>query len=485
MVIFVCGPHNCGKTTVARWLVGHNFLHIETGEIVRREYARSGTSDSFQSWAEKCNKEHPHYFDDLIAWSIRNYYDQKESLQFQDIVVTGNRQKDGIEYIAERCKDFGSKGIIVYLEANPEILFARHSRRMDRRLEENTYEYFVSEYLGFDDKMGLRQIKGIADFIVNAEKSKEHVRADIRKIFIMNGYRFEGNDLSKEIMGKITIPCHWNKQVIEEILSNDAPEGMPVAEVYGALALGGPIGHGRSSEAVVQVSKDAALEYREFIRSKNISFTYLLNAPFNFDKQVDQQKLDQYLHWVLNDLQPDAVTIASHELMRYVRDIDAKIPIHISTIAGIKNAEDLAKYLDVSPSRIVPHHDSGKNFSELRDLVQFGRQNNVETEMLVTESCLRRCPNREAHYAYLAQQSKDKPFHTTCNADKIKNPAEFLLAGGITRPEDTEFFENMGVEYFKISGRSKPAEWLPEVVSAYQRRNYDGNLIRLLGIDRL
>ena len=45
------------------------------------------------------------------------------------------------------------------------------------------------------------------------------------------------------------------------------------------------------------------------------------------------------------------------------------------------------------------------------------------------------------------------------------------------------FYEKLGVKYFKISGRSKPVSWLPEVVKAYQSRNYEGNLIRLLGID--
>ena len=41
----------------------------------------------------------------------------------------------------------------------------------------------------------------------------------------------------------------------------------------------------------------------------------------------------------------------------------------------------------------------------------------------------------------------------------------------------------MGVRFFKITGRSKPATWLPEVTDAYLKRQYNGNLIRLTGID--
>jgi len=102
---------------------------------------------------------------------------------------------------------------------------------------------------------------------------------------------------------------------------------------------------------------------------------------------------------------------------------------------------------------------------------------------MVTESCLFHCPKRDAHYQYLARADKDAPFHTTCNTKKLTYPREFLLAGGIVRPEDIHLFEEMGIRHFKVTGRSKPASWLPEVVRAYQRREYNGNLIRLLGID--
>jgi collagenase-like PrtC family protease len=41
----------------------------------------------------------------------------------------------------------------------------------------------------------------------------------------------------------------------------------------------------------------------------------------------------------------------------------------------------------------------------------------------------------------------------------------------------------MGIHYFKITGRSKPVQWHYEVVKAYLEGKYEGNLMRLLGID--
>ena len=282
----------------------------------------------------------------------------------------------------------------------------------------------------------------------------------------------------------LTIPCHWNKQVIEEIIGKDASKGIRVGEVYGVLADGGPVGHGRSRTSVVEVSRDSAADFRQFLTEKDLRLTYLLNAPFSFNGTDEQRKqLDAYLDWILEELRPSALTITSHELMQRVRQLDNEIPIHVSTIAAVKNVADLEKFMDVHPNRVVPHHDVGKDWKALEGLVQFGNKHGVEVEMMATESCLLHCSMRKAHYEYLAREIKDGPFHTTCNARKLTNPREFLLAGGVIRPEDMGLYVDMGVKYFKLTGRSKPAEWLVEVANAYVNRGYDGNLIRLLGID--
>lgn len=116
-------------------------------------------------------------------------------------------------------------------------------------------------------------------------------------------------------------------------------------------------------------------------------------------------ELNEYLKWVINDLRPDVVTISSPELMSIVREISSGIPIHISIIAGVKNAINLEKYLNFKPSRLVPHHDCGKDFVALKELIEISNKHHTEVELLSTESCLRKCSNREAHYKYLVQKN--------------------------------------------------------------------------------
>lgn len=290
----------------------------------------------------------------------------------------------------------------------------------------------------------------------------------------------------KDKKSLLSIPCHWSESIIETIVSNSSGGDVEVSEVYGAVADGGPIGHGRANSSVINPVREDALRFRQFLRQNGLGFTYLLNAPFEFDGSKEQKdELSEYLNWVLYALAPDSLTISSLELMRYVRAENRDIPINVSTIASVRNVADLRKFMEINPRRVVPQHDVGKELGPLLELVEFCQREEIELELMATESCLFRCPDMRSHYKSLAQGRGDKKFHLKCNARKLSSPKEFLMAGGMIRPEDISVYEDLGIRYFKITGRSKPSSWLPEVVSAYLSRTYSGNLIRLLGIDPL
>lgn len=279
----------------------------------------------------------------------------------------------------------------------------------------------------------------------------------------------------------LTIPCHWNKQTLNKINKmNIASSDIRVAEIYGTLAKS-PIGHGRSPKSVPNVKKEHAINFKKYINHIGLKFSYLTNAPFSF-KGKPEKNVTNYLSWIIKKLEPEAMTIASHDLIKYIRNNYPLVKINVSTIAGIKNVKQLKTFEDIKPKRIIPHHDVNRNFKDLREIIKETTKRGIELELMATESCLRNCPNRIAHYKHLGGSNADKPFHTSCNLQKLIYPREILKSNFI-RPEDLSFYEKMGVKIFKITGRSKRAQWLPEVVEAYLKRSYKGNLIRLLGID--
>lgn len=283
----------------------------------------------------------------------------------------------------------------------------------------------------------------------------------------------------------LIIPCHWNKELLKQIdCINAQSNGIKVGEIYGCLAQG-PIGHGRSRKSVVDITAEDALDFRNYVKTLGIGFIYLLNAPFSFGGHKGKDDVKAYLDWIICRFKPNALMVASYELMEFIREhYPSDVRIYISTVAGIKNADQLEKYLDIKPSRLVPHHDVNRNFKDLEYLVKKTKKWNIEIELMLTESCLRGCPNRKNHYDQLGGGNTDKSFHTVCNTQRIMHPYEILNSNFI-RPEDLAVYEEMGINSFKITGRSKPVDWLQEVVYAYVYRSYNGNLMRLLGTDPL
>lgn len=280
-------------------------------------------------------------------------------------------------------------------------------------------------------------------------------------------------------------PCHFDKEVVDFIAhENSIHDNLKVSELYGAVS-NEVISHGRAREAVRNVSRYEAVEFKKYLDEKDLGFIYLLNAPFNFDSSKENRlQVEEYLDWVANEVQPEAVTISSHNLARFVRDRYESLKIYISTIAAVSNIEQYDNFMDVNPSRVVLQYDQNRNFKNLEMLTKHAELAGAEIELMLNESCLRNCLNRQDHYTALGatKEGRDSKFLTSCNSRKIIYPYEFLKSNYI-RPEDIEIYEEMGVKRFKITGRSKPAEWLPETIRAYQNRKYVGNLIRILGID--
>jgi len=254
-----------------------------------------------------------------------------------------------------------------------------------------------------------------------------------------------------------------------------------IEEMYGGIK-NEIIPTGRYNGALADVDKYKALTFKtEVVDKYNIKFAYLLNAPYNMEK-CDYHKLEEYLDWIINIFKADSLTVSSYGLMEFVRKLYPEVNINVSTIAGVQDIESFNRYTGVKPARIILHHNMVRNIKTLKFLIEHSKKTGIELELMVNESCLNLCPNREEHYNCLGDNRDDHKFHLACNSKKIQQPYNFLFANFI-RPEDLSFYHRLGINMFKITGRSKPAWWLEEVVAAYLNQSYPGNLIRLLGID--
>lgn len=192
-MIFLTGHHNAGKTTVADWLSSkYDFVHVETSKIVRNLHQKMAPNLAFHEWAESSG----HKFDSYIVEEILRQKDlalRSANGHTRDIIVTGNRQIEGIRYITDNVEPLPETNhVILYLEAPIPVLHTRHLGRPDR--PPLSYNEFEEKLLGFDRAMGVETIKEHADAIIANNGSKEQLFSSVSVELNSRGYSFvEGN----------------------------------------------------------------------------------------------------------------------------------------------------------------------------------------------------------------------------------------------------------------------------------------------------
>lgn len=193
-MIFIVGPHNSGKTTLAKSMVDFGFIHVETGDIIRQKYNEINPESSFRDWARKNNTENPHFFDDFILDIVN--FEREKNKDCMDklckIVITGNRQIEGIKYLMEKMNNVDMHAnVVFYLDAPVEELYLRQTKRKDRIVPGLNFAIFKDEYLAFDEDMGLGKIKGASDFIIDSSKPVGEILREVQVNLETKGYNFE------------------------------------------------------------------------------------------------------------------------------------------------------------------------------------------------------------------------------------------------------------------------------------------------------
>lgn len=187
-MIFITGHHNSGKSTAAGCLKEkYGFSHVETGDIVRQLHQHSKTNLPYGEWA----KLNSHCFDQVITSTICDLRERilQTNGKVPDIVVTGNRQIEGIRHIINNVQPFpGREHLILYVEADPKILHERHMARMDRPTTRLTFKEFMDGLIKFDQDMGVELIKEHAHIKIRNEETVEKFLMLVSEALRSHGY---------------------------------------------------------------------------------------------------------------------------------------------------------------------------------------------------------------------------------------------------------------------------------------------------------
>ncbi len=281
---------------------------------------------------------------------------------------------------------------------------------------------------------------------------------------------------------KISLATNFDNNLIDKI------KKYPVYEVYGKLKHD-YIGGGRPDNTLSNVDKEKFENHVKKIREAGIRFNYLLNGSCLANVEQDpnwQYRFKEFLIYLKN-VGVNALTITNPYILMFVKKyFKDDFKVRISTFACIdsytkaKYWEDLgADYLCVDFVKI------NRDFKTLKYIVKNLKKSQIE--ILVTNSCLKNCPMIYTHtngLSHASNQDKNGKLYEDwsllyCQERELENIEEYIKSPWV-RPEDIKYYEDIGIEHFKITERGFPTDELVKRVKAYVDRKYDGNLLDLI-----
>lgn len=278
---------------------------------------------------------------------------------------------------------------------------------------------------------------------------------------------------------------------LQNTLNNDSK----ITSVYGSMQKDYQLA-ARPKCRLPDVSKQVFERYVKECNIHNICFEYTLNSmlPFGSKKAIIEHEQDikstvRYLY----DVGVKDVSVTHPLLMEIISDTDRHPNITISTIAHIDTITQI-KYLrdTFNITKVCANLNKNRNFKWLEPAADWCNKNNIVLELMVNEFCAcgtksytTHCVYRDSCYlCHATNETYDDicAYDTyptkRCSEGRAQNPANWLKTRFI-RPEDIHYYTDIGINHFKITGRTATSAYLSMVITAYLTQQYDGNLLQL------
>lgn len=280
---------------------------------------------------------------------------------------------------------------------------------------------------------------------------------------------------------KFLVPTNFQDNLIPQLIKlNNKKE---LLSLYGKLTTDF-IGGGRPAYILPSLNKKQLEEHVEETHRNELEFNYLLNAPCLGNKEytaLGQRKIHQLFCW-LAKINIDSVTVAVPYLAQLIKKYYPQFKIHISATANVDSIIK-AKYWENLGADVITLQSTTLN-RDFKALKQIKKYVKCKLALIINDTCLYRCPISYYHYAVTSHASQVDAYPResgidycaiNCKELRLSDPVNIIRSVWI-RPEDTRFYEEIGIDYLKISGRHMDTNFILNAVNAYTTRHYDGNL---------
>lgn len=172
-MIFIVGAHATGKTYLADIICQFNFGKIDLGPILHTIHKKSGSNKSFTEWIYDGEKMFGKNFtDDLLGNEIKNVIKKlnNDATRPIDFIVIGSRSVAGLKYILEHIGQYNQKNNkVIFLDAPLAVMYERYKKRENIDISVEQFKKILDN----DKRMGLEDLRQVADFIITNDSTRE------------------------------------------------------------------------------------------------------------------------------------------------------------------------------------------------------------------------------------------------------------------------------------------------------------------------
>lgn len=255
----------------------------------------------------------------------------------------------------------------------------------------------------------------------------------------------------------------------------------PVKTVYGKR-FQDIIGGGRARYDIANYGEDNLKEAIKLTHEMGAEFNYLFNAPCSANTEIEKEnEIIKEISFLIEEYKIDIITVANPRLLKLIRKHFPKIRLSVSTIAKVDSLEKVLEYEKAGATEITLDYNIYRNFEELK---RIRKNSKLGFQLIANDGYLFNCPWATYHFqleGHDSQNTYNNPLkyfsycRFNCKQKSAKEPYE-LIRGMWIRPEDMHYYEEIGLNKFKIIDRLKDTEWLINAIEAYVNRTYKGNL---------
>lgn len=282
---------------------------------------------------------------------------------------------------------------------------------------------------------------------------------------------------------RISLACNWKLDLLD-LIENDLKARNSIYDFYGTHDMSFT-GSGRPFFLMAKRGKSEIENFVNKVHDLNLKFTWLWNGEclgyYKFNPN-EQAKARKELDW-LDDMDVDYLTVSDPYLAEFVKLYSPKLKLKVSVIAEVNSLTRALKWAEIigSDGVLTISIMLNRNLPLLKEIRE---QVDCDIELLTNDCCLNECPYRFFHYTECSHASQTHDLlegyyndwaTIACQNQKCFNPEQVLMCKWI-QPSDLDKYIEIGIDYFKISGRRYSTKWIFNALKAYSNKESSGNL---------